>query len=55
MNAKFFVPFETAGWEGDVKRLHIDWRVTDDYPTREQAINAAILKALEYLTSLCYS
>lgn len=38
---------ETFGWEGDVKRLHIDWRVTDDYPTREQAINAAILIALE--------
>lgn len=40
---------ETFGWEGDVKRLHIDWRVTDDYPTREQAINAAILIALEML------
>ena len=40
---------ETFGWEGDVKRLHVDWRVTDDYPTREQAINAAILIALEML------
>lgn len=40
---------ETFGWEGDVKRLHVDWRATDDYPTREAAINAAILKALEML------